>query len=81
MLENFTGVLTIFWVVKNFLGMLKILRNGNGVCSKQESFGADKNVSLVVKNFFLQLTVFEVAEELFRKLKNSSASLKKFMQC
>ena len=53
-LENFTGVFTTFWVVKDFLGMLKILRNGEGVCSKKEILGADKNVSLVLKKFLFR---------------------------
>ena len=38
--------------MKDFLGMLKILMNGEGVCSKQENFWADKNASLVLKKIF-----------------------------
>ena len=64
-LEIFTGVLTTFWVLKDFLGILIIFLNGEGVCSKQESFSADKNASLVLKKIFLQMKAFGVAEELF----------------
>ena len=81
MLKNFTGVLTTFWEVKDFLGTLKILMNGDGVCSRQENFEADKNVSLALKKFSVQMKVFGVAEQFFRKLKNFSPSLKNFMRC
>ena len=50
---DFTGILATFSVVKDFLGMLKIFLNGEGVCSKQENFWADKNASLVLNKFFI----------------------------
>ena len=57
-LENFTGVLTTFWIVKDYLGMLKILMNGEGVFSSRRIFGLIENVSLVLKKFSLQMKVF-----------------------
>ena len=51
-LGNFTGILTTLWVVRDILGMLKIFLNGEGVCSKQENFWADKKCLFGVVKMF-----------------------------